>query len=162
MRIGNKYDSHLKKQVFLFFASLVLFVTYLFARADCMIVNNPVNGFKDCHTTLHSGHLSLLHRACSGRGLCSCDINSVPESLQKNSSQPLSSQNYSKTRPRGIAVQEAEFKNPVLTCVLFLYPPDPARIIFPGWVPLLSSTGGVKEKIRPPPLTSLVGTRSFS
>jgi hypothetical protein len=152
MRTGNKYYSRSKKQAILLFAWIVMSLTCLSGRADCMIFDNPVNVMRHCFAAVHSGNLSSLQGTKSERGSGYFGMQSSKDSLEKNSSQPFSSQNYNKTRSRGIAVQETEFKYPVFPALLILYPPDPVRIFFPGWLQPPASTKHYTDKIRPPPL----------
>ena len=77
--------------------------------------------------------------------------NTYKELLHRNSSHPFSSQNFSKTRPRGLAVQESFVK--FIPSFIYLLPPlaESGRFEYYGWVLTFTNSISQTWTIRPPP-----------
>ena len=80
------------------------------------------------------------------------DRNNQSQSLKTSSSQPLSAQNFYKTRPRGLTAQEPIYKYAALTGLALLYPPGQSAFIYPSPTWTIFNNFGNAQKIRPPPI----------
>lgn len=74
------------------------------------------------------------------------------QSLKTSSSQPLSSLNFYKTRPKGLITQEPIYKYSELSRLILLYTSGKSTIIFPVQTNIPSYSSGNTPRIRPPPM----------
>jgi hypothetical protein len=108
----------------------------------------------DAGKTLPPGnHINLATRKFYGpENFSSRIFRHIPVSVIKSkSSQPLSRQNYKKTRPRGIPAQQPGSKDLTSTGLLVMFPPAPSAAICTSKRQALSTASGCTERIRPPP-----------
>jgi len=80
------------------------------------------------------------------------DRNNQSQSLKTSSSQPLSSLNFYKIRPKGLITQEPVYKYSELSRLILLCPPGKPAIIFPVQNNISSYIPGNTQRIRPPPM----------
>ena len=78
--------------------------------------------------------------------------NNQSQSLKTSSSQPLSSLNFYKTRPKGLITQEPVYKYSELSRLILLCPPGKPTIMFPLQTNISSYSSGNTQRIRPPPM----------
>lgn len=71
--------------------------------------------------------------------------------IKSKTSQPLSRQNYKKTRPRGIPAQQPGSKDLTSAGLLIMFPPAMSVAICTTKRQALNTASGCAERIRPPP-----------
>lgn len=71
--------------------------------------------------------------------------------IKSKTSQPLSRQNYKKTRPRGIPAQQPGSKDLTSAGLLVMFPPALSAAICSSKRQALTTASGCAERIRPPP-----------
>lgn len=108
--------------------------------------------FHSSHPFPLTGYLSLSDWSDYERGNTPISNKIYTELLHRNSSHPFSSQNFSKTRPKGLAVQESFIK--FLPTSIFLIPPimEYGRYYNYGQVFVLNNAISKTWTIRPPPV----------
>jgi hypothetical protein len=74
-----------------------------------------------------------------------------PHVIKSKTSQPLSRQNYKKTRPRGIPAQQPGSKDFLSAGLLIMFPPALSIAICTTKYQALTTASGCAERIRPPP-----------
>jgi hypothetical protein len=96
-------------------------------------------------------HLSTRKLYCSEKFSPSIFRHLPVSVIKSKSSQPLSRQNYKKTRPRGIPAQQPGSKDLTSTGLLVMFPPVLTAAICTSKRQALTTASGCAERIRPPP-----------